>query len=89
MQSSLIGKIEKARQYAREPERITFHNFEVGFRGKNDSHTAGLKDNKWFCSCDFFSSWNTCCHTMALEKVFSQMLPREVMTDFEANAESQ
>ena len=87
MQSSLIGKIEKARQYAQEPERITFHNFEVSFRGNNGCHTTGLKDNKWSCTCDFFAHWNTCCHTMAMEKILSAMLPREAVTNFERDAQ--
>ena len=87
MQSSLIGKIEKARQYAREPERVTFHDFEVTFRGNNDCHTTGLKNNKWFCTCDFFAGWGTCCHTMALEKMLSQMLPGEAVTNFECAAQ--
>jgi hypothetical protein len=83
MQSSLIGKVEKAKQYAREPERITFHDFEVSFRGTNDCHTTGIKNSRWFCTCDFFAGWGTCCHTMALEKMFSQMLPSEAITNFE------
>ncbi len=86
MQSSIIGKIEKARIYAQEPERITFKEFSVSFRGNNGSHTTGLKDNKWHCSCNFFNSWGLCCHTMALEKVMGQMLPQEAKTNFEAAA---
>ncbi len=88
MQSSLIGKIEKAKQYAREPERVTFHNFEVTFRGNNDCHTTGLRDNKWHCTCDFFASWGTCCHTMALEKMLEKMLPGEAVTNFECAAQA-
>ena len=87
MQSSLISKIEKARQYAQEPERITFQNFEVNFRGNNDCHTTGLKNSKWSCTCPFFASWNTCCHTMALEKILSKMLPEEAITNFENTAQ--
>jgi hypothetical protein len=84
MQSSLIGKIEKAKQYAQEPQRVTFHNFSVTFRGNNDSHTTGFKDDKWFCTCDFFNSWGLCAHTLALEKILGQMLPKEAQTDLEA-----
>jgi hypothetical protein len=88
MQSSIIGKIEKAKIYAQEPERITFREFSVNFRGNNDSHTTSLKDNKWHCSCDFFTSWGLCCHTMALEKVLVQMLPEEAKTNFETAAKA-
>lgn len=84
MQSSLIGKIEKAKQYAHEPERVTFQEFSVQFRGNNDSHTTGYRDGRWTCSCDFFQGWSTCAHTMALEKMLEAMLPAEARTNFEA-----
>ncbi len=80
MQSSLIGKIEKAKRYAEETERVTFTEFSIKFRGDNDSHTTGYKDGKWHCSCRFFSSWGLCSHTMALEKILGNMLPKEAQT---------
>ena len=75
MQSSLIGKVEKAKNYAREPERVTFAAFEVNFRGENDTHATGYCDGKWHCSCRFFAEWTICSHTMALEKILGNMLP--------------
>lgn len=80
MQSSLIGKIEKAKRYAQETDRITFSELSVTFRGNNDSHSTGYKDGKWRCTCDFFASWGLCCHTMALEKILGNMLPEEALT---------
>ncbi len=80
MQSSLIGKIEKAKRYAEETDRISFTEFSVKFRGDNDSHTTGYQDGKWHCSCHFFSSWGLCCHTMALERILANMLPEEAKT---------
>lgn len=77
MQSSLIGKIEKAKRYAQETDRVTFSDFSVEFRGENDSYTTEYKDGKWHCSCRFFSSWGLCSHTMALEKILGNMLPEE------------
>jgi len=38
MQSSLIGKIEKAKLYAQEKDRITFSELSVEFRGENDNY---------------------------------------------------
>jgi hypothetical protein len=85
MQSSLIGKIEKAKHYAQELERITFTDFSVQFRGENDIHTTGYRDGKWHCSCHFFASWGVCSHTMALERILINMLPQEALsTQFEA-----
>ena len=80
MQSSLIGKIEKAKRYAQEPERVTFSGLSVKFRGENNDYTTEYKEGKWHCSCGFFSSWGVCSHTMALEKILSNMLPEEALT---------
>ena len=75
MNSGLIGKIEKAKRYAQEPERITFTDFKVNFRGENGDHTTSYTQGTWHCTCNFFSGWNVCCHTMALQKILGLMLP--------------
>ncbi len=80
MQSSLIGKIEKAKRYAEEKERVTFSQLSVKFRGDNDEYTINYQDGKWYCSCRFFSNWGLCSHTMAMEKILSKMLPEEALT---------
>jgi hypothetical protein len=80
MQSSLIGKIEKAKRYAQETDRITFSEFSVNFRGEHNTYITSYKDGKWHCTCAFFPSWKTCSHTMALEKVLDKMLPAEALT---------
>jgi len=80
MQSSLIGKIEKAKRYAQETDRITFKDFSVTFRGNNNVYDTGFKDGKWYCTCSFFASWGLCSHTMAMERVLSNMLPVEART---------
>jgi len=81
MQSSLIGKIEKAKRYAQETDRITFSEFSVKFRGEHDTYITGLKDGQWHCTCSFFSTWRICSHTMAIEKVLGNMLPEDVRTN--------
>ena len=80
MQSSLIGKIEKAKRYAQETDRITFNELSITFRGENNNYTTEYKSGKWHCSCRFFSSWGMCSHTMALEKILDRMLPEEART---------
>jgi len=80
MQSSLIGKIEKANRYAQETDRITFSALSVKFRGEHNDYTTDFKDGKWYCSCHFFSLWGLCSHTMAMEKVLGNMLPQETLT---------
>jgi len=75
MQSSLIGKIEKAKRYAEEPERVTISNFSAVFRGENDCHELGLADGKWSCNCSFFSQYGECVHIMTLQRLLGKMLP--------------
>lgn len=85
MQSSLIGKIEKAKRYAQETDRITFSRLSVNFRGENNNYTTEYVGGKWHCSCHFFESWGLCSHTMALERILGSMLPEEArITQFEA-----
>ena len=76
MQSSLIGKIQKAKAYAEEPDRVQFNNFSLSFRGAHKRHNVTYDDGILRCNCGFFTSWNMCSHTMALERMFDVMLPR-------------
>jgi hypothetical protein len=75
VQSSLIGKIEKAKRYAEEPERVTISSFSAEFRGENDSHIIDLNDGKWQCNCHFFAEWGECVHIMTLQRLLGKMLP--------------
>ncbi len=79
MQSSLIGKVEKAKVYAQERHRMKVDHLTVRFSGANADHVVSLDDDAWHCSCDFFEGWNVCSHTMALEKVMAGMVPRQTM----------
>lgn len=77
MHSSLIGKIQKANRYAQEPERVNFQQFSATFRGEHDSYTISYDHGKWNCSCNFFSGWGVCSHTMTIQKLMGVMLPRQ------------
>ena len=79
MQSSLIGKIEKAKRYASEPERVRLSDFAVDFRGENNNYKTSYKAGKWQCTCSFFAQRNFCSHTMALQRPFASMLPEEAL----------
>jgi hypothetical protein len=74
MDSGMIGKIQKARQYAEEPERATFEAFAVTFRGNHDSYQIGYDRGKWTCGCNYFQSHGVCSHTMAMERLLGEML---------------
>lgn len=80
MQSSLIGKIEKAKRYAGEKDRITFQSFSLKFRGEHNNYLVTYNLGAWHCSCAFFGKWNTCSHTMAMERILGEMLSEEEKT---------
>lgn len=69
MDSSMIGKIEKAILYAHEPERITFNRFEVAFNGDHKAHKITYDQGTWTCDCHFFENRGVCSHVMTLERI--------------------
>ncbi len=78
MQSSLIGKIEKARRYAKEPSRVSILRLTATFRGDNDEHTISFENGILKCECEFFVARDVCCHTMAMERMLSNVLPHRI-----------
>lgn len=77
MDYSLIGKIQKAKQYAEEPERVTFVSIKVEFKGDNDTYTVTLSPEGWQCSSSGFRRYGISPQIMAMERMFSPMLKRE------------
>jgi len=74
MDSAMIGKIQKAKRYAQERDRIVFDGFEVTMKGDHGTYTVTYDQGKWQCGCHFFSSHGVCSHTMALERILRGML---------------
>ena len=75
MYSGLVSKIEKARWYAEEPERVTLRQFAMRFRGDNGDHDLSFDQGRWHCSCLFFGGHDMCSHTMAVQNLFGPMMP--------------
>ena len=78
MDYGMIGKIEKAKRYAEQRDRIRIDALAVTFDGENNPHTVQLKDGNWQCDCDFFQTRGRCSHTMALEMILEDMIPQPV-----------
>ena len=74
MHSDLISKIEKARQYAQQPERIAIDSLSATFRGGNNDHIITINAGVWHCDCDFFKHHSTCAHVMSMQKILAPML---------------
>mgnify|MGYP001553547550 CR=1 FL=1 len=77
MDASMINKIQMAKEYAEQPERVTFHSMTIEFRGDNSTYTISLGPDGWACSCPGFQKYGICPHVMAVEKMFQPMLKRE------------
>ncbi len=77
MHSGMIGKVEKARRYSRERDRLRFSQLTVSIDGDNGVHEVRFEDGSWECRCDFFAHRRTCAHVMTLELVLEGMLPQE------------
>ena len=76
MDSSMIGKIEKARRYATEGrERIRFEGFRAEIKGDNDAHTVEYNHGAWTCGCHYFETHGWCSHTRAMEFLLEGMMP--------------
>lgn len=75
MDYGMIGKIEKAKVYAEERERIQFESLTVTLRGDNDAvHDVSYQNGTWNCDCSFFASRGVCSHTMAMERILADMV---------------
>jgi len=74
MDYGMIGKIEKAKIYSEERERIKFESFRVNIQGDNDSHGVGYNQGTWDCDCAYFASHAVCGHTMTMERVLKDMV---------------
>jgi len=76
MDSSMIGKIEKAKRYAAEKERrVVFKQFRVSLAGDNNTYDVAFDAGRWTCGCKYFASHGLCSHTMTMERVLGTMLP--------------
>ena len=74
MDYGMIGKMEKAKRYAEERERIKFEQFKVNFNGNHSDHVITYDGGNWGCTCEFFQTRGRCSHTMALEIILDQMV---------------
>jgi hypothetical protein len=77
MDYGMIGKIEKAKRYAQERERVHFQNFKVTLNGENNPHTVSYDNGVWHCDCSFFQTRGRCSHSIAMEMILEGMVSVE------------
>ena len=76
MDSSIIGKIDKARKYAEEKERVSITSFAATFQGNHNSYDVTFDAGVWECECHFFVTREVCSHTMALQRMLDEFLAK-------------
>jgi hypothetical protein len=76
MDSSIIGKVDKARKYAEEKERVSINSFNATFHGNHNTYEVTFDAGSWRCQCLFFSTRGVCSHTMALQRILNEVLAR-------------
>ncbi len=74
MDTSMINKIQKAKEYALQPDRATFQTLSLEFKGDNNSYNVALGNDGWSCSCPGYGKYGICPHIMTLEKIYKPML---------------
>jgi hypothetical protein len=75
MNSSMIGKIQKAKIYAEELDRVMVRDMAVSFRGDHNTYDVSFHDGRWNCGCNFFAAYGMCSHTMAMQRIMGVMMP--------------
>ncbi len=74
MNSGFIGKIDKAKKYAEEKERVHINSFHATFEGNHSTYQVKFESGKWHCECLFFYTRGVCSHTMALQRILDDVL---------------
>ena len=80
MDSSMINKVEKAKKYAEETGRVQISSFQATFKGDHDTYNVTFDSGEWTCECFFYTPRGVCSHTMALQRMLDNVLPREVVS---------
>ena len=74
MYSGIIGKVDKAKKYSNETERINITNLTADFQGEHDSYQVSYNSGDWYCQCLFFTTRGLCSHTMALQRILEKVM---------------
>jgi hypothetical protein len=72
---NVVSDVEKAKRYSEETDRIRFLALGASLEGSNSIHEFNYQNAVWNCNCDFFKSRGVCCHTMAMQRILTGMIP--------------
>ena len=74
MNSSFIRKVEKAKDYALQKERVNLTGCTVLFQGDNGDHNIAYEAGNWRCDCDYHIGRDTCTHIMAMQMMLQDFV---------------
>ena len=74
MNPALVRKMQKAKDYAVQPERVNLTQCKITLKGRNDDHELLFDSGTWICSCKFFTRQHTCSHVMAMQIMLDGMV---------------
>ena len=77
MDSGIIGKVDKAKRYSNETERVNITNLQADFQGEHDTYKVSYNAGGWDCECLFISSRGLCSHTMALQRILNKVIDNQ------------
>ncbi len=81
MNSNMISKVQKARNYAEEKDRVTLESFSASFRGNHNIYKVSYDGGTWRCDCSSFQLRSVCSHTMAMERILDGMLAEQASSE--------
>lgn len=68
---AILQKKDKAAVYATEPARFEITCIQATMNSKHGVREVAFDGNSWSCTCEFFASYATCSHTMAIRIILS------------------
>ena len=74
MYSGMIGKVDKAKKYSNETERINITKLMADFQGEHDNYQVSFVSGDWDCQCFFFAARGVCSHIMALQRILEKVM---------------
>lgn len=66
----LIKKIKKAKSYIAHSELFTHSSNKIDLRSEHGVRELLLEKGQWLCSCEFFSKYHICSHSIATQEIY-------------------
>lgn len=68
---AIFQKKHKATVYATQPDRFEITCIQAIMNSEHGMRKVRFDGDAWSCTCEFFASYATCSHTMAIRIILS------------------